>query len=112
METTRRDSLKKIGRLKRRKDLQDFVDYDYLDKLSNKDLAYLAEFSDDHYDGPGSGRKRLRNGVEAMGMRSKDEPITLDSITPEMVLDLQQQLSAASEPKTRKRRNRQYSAMN
>lgn len=40
--------------------ISDFVDYDYLDKLSDEELAWLVEFTDGHYKGDFTREKHLK----------------------------------------------------
>lgn len=89
MSVKRSSSLARIGRLRCFSDCKDRVDYDYLDKLSDAEVAWLAEFSDDYCTGPGAKRYSRRSDVSSImshkrvDFKQKDEP---KSPSPEEIL--------------------------
>lgn len=61
----------KIKKCKNKKDQYEFIDQDYLDKLSPEDQAYLADFIEEYYEGKGSKRHARRQDIYSQATRKQ-----------------------------------------
>lgn len=93
----------KIRTCKNKKDQHDLIDMDYIDKLSPAELEFLATFTEQHYEGKGSGRGKRRN--DSFTLQRSDAPTPATSFTPEDALLAIEAYSEITSAKKRPRKN-------
>jgi hypothetical protein len=103
--------MKRLGRLKRKRENWG-IDYDYLEDLSLAELQWLVDFTAQHYEGPGTERRKRQNDSTTLRNVGR-EPVSnqLTPATAEDVLEIQEELRAIKRenktaPRTRKTCNR------
>lgn len=96
MTISKVDPKAKIRTCKNKRDQHELIDYDYIDKLSPTDQAFLAAFTEDHYEGSvdeaietnRTPRGRRRNDCYSMCNRVNQSDSSTSSLTPESILSI------------------------